>query len=240
MKPPGWLRGPVLLTVWAFAPPLPVPTDTGTVTVSVGATAGQYELVSRSCEGDVVSDYGVPVRNAAMEVEYRPGDIPLRATAYGGGTTIERGVDGPGPGLTQGGPFLGGVVAYEGGRLGVGAGSVLLPGDEFEVMPSLYFRVGWEEGVHLRTDFLTPTPLPGASGLARLGVGFPFGDEHGGALLGLSAGRALDLSDEWNGGPFAEISYGITPSLEALVAGSWFSSEFHADWGLGAGIRWRP
>ena len=66
-----------------------------------------------------------------------------------------------------------------------------------------------------------------------------FQGQRANVFLGLSALRALDLSDGDNGGPFGELGFGVIPRLDALVAFSWFASEEHADWGAGLGLRYR-
>lgn len=198
-----------------------------------------FRLVPRSCDGEILSARAVPVRTGGLQVEYESPDAPIRTTAFGGVTSVSG--DLPGAEFaktTEGGPFLGGLVAYEGGWLGVGAGPVLLPAEEYGLMPSLYLRLGGRDGVHVQGDFLAPTPMPGATGLARAGIGFAGARTSG--LVGLSLGRALDLSDEGNAGPFAELAFVLTPGFETLVAGSWFDAEVHSDWGAGVGVRWRP
>ena len=77
-----------------------------------------------------------------------------------------------------------------------------------------------------------------STGLLRGGVGFR-GDRTSG-FFGLSTLRALDLSDGDNGGPFGELKVSLSPSLDALFAGSWFPGEGHSDWGAGIGVRYHP
>lgn len=227
-------RGPVLLTLWAFAPPIVLsPADGDTISISFGAVAGQYELISRSCEGEVTSSEGVPLRTGAIHVEYVSGDSPVRISAFGGRTAASNAFSDVFDGRT----FGGGVIAYEGDHWGLGAGPVLLPGPDLEAAPSLYLRIGDREGAYLQGDVFAPTPIPGATGLIRGGVGFS--GERVRGLAGLSSGRDLDLSGEANGGPFAELSLGLTPSFEALLGASWYPAEVHSDWGMGVGARWR-
>ena len=106
-------------------------------------------------------------------------------------------------------------------------------------MPSLYLRFGDRGGGFFQTDLFAPSPSLGATGLFRTGVGFR-GDRTSG-FFGFSAGRSLDLEDSWdNGGPFGELKFPLSGSLDALIAASWFVGEEHSDWGAGIGLRYRP
>lgn len=231
-------RGPLVLTLMAFSPPIVLPTGGGdTISVSIGAVTGEYEIISRNCDGDVLSSEGVPFRSGGLVVDFVESDRPVRYTAFGGVTSVRANVPSPGfPGMHEGGAFGGAILAYEGDRIGVGAGPVILTGPEDRAAPSIYLRLGDREGAHFRGDVLGPTSLPGATGRFRAGVGF--GGESVSGLVGVSGGRPFDLSVEDNAGPFAEIAVGVTPTLEALFGGSWHSAEVHSDWGAGFGIRW--
>ena len=202
----------------------------GGLDITIGASAGQYEIVSRSCSGAFRSSRPVPVRTGGVLVEYEP-SAPFRFAGFGGITSVS------GEPFDEGGPYLGALVAYEGDWVGVGAGPVLVPGNR--TLPSLYLRFGDREGSYFQTDLFAPHPIPGATGLFRTGVGYR-GDRIRG-FFGISTGRAFDLQESTmdNGGLFGELTFPLGRSLDGLVAGSWFAGEEYADWGAGIGLRYR-
>ena len=159
-------RGLTLIGAWAFAPPIIIQSsESGGIEISIGATAGQYEVVSRNCAGDFVSSQPVPVRTAGVVAEYEFSTSPFRVAGFTGVTSVS------GEFVDQDGWYAGALVAYEGGLFGLGAGPVLLPGDqEFpgesgsQVMPSLYLRFGDRAGAFFQSDFLAPSPFLGATG----------------------------------------------------------------------------
>ena len=223
-------RGLTIIGLWAFAPPVIVQSDgKGGLEVSVGTSAGQYEIVSRSCSGALLSSRPVPVRTSGVLLEFEPAGSPYRLAGFGGVTSVS------GEPSDQGGLYAGALVAWEGRVVGLGAGGVQVPGEQ--TAPSLYLRLGPREDVFFQADLFAPSPTPGATGLLRSGIGFR-GDRASG-YFGLSSLRALDLSDGDNSGPFGELRIRLSPSLDALFAGSWFPGEVHSDWGAGIGLRYR-
>ena len=242
-------RGLTLIGAWAFAPPISIQSgESGRIEISIGATAGQYEVVSRGCSGEFVSSRPVPVRTGGVVAEYEFSTSPFRVAGLTGVTSVS------GEFVDQDGWYAGALVAYEGGRFGLGAGPVLLPPDEefpsrslwetravlgSRVMPSLYLRIGDRAGAFFQSDFLLPSPFLGATGLFRTGVGFR-GDRTSG-FFGFASLRALDLEPGAgdNGGPFGEFRFPLGQSLDALIAASWFPGEEHRDWGAGIGLRYR-
>lgn len=217
-----------LLGIWALLPPVVIQSnEDGKWSIEVGAGAGQYEVVTRSCAGDVLSTRPVEFVTGGGVVEYEVSNT--RFDLFGGSTSV------PGE-LDRDGLFLGGLVAYEGTRFGLGAGVVRLPSG---TVPSLYLRGGLRDRVHFRTDFLAPDPAPGVTGLFRAGIGFPIGRTR--ALAGFSAFRGLDLDEasDW-GGVFAELEVPLGGLLEASLAGSVHFPEEQADWAVGIGLRVKP
>ena len=234
-------RGPMLLGLWAFSPPVLVQSNgKGGLEISIGASAGQYEIVSRSCSGAFLSSRPVPARTGGALIEFEPSASPFRVAGFLGVTSVS------GEPYDRGGLYAGALVAYEGGWIGLGAGPVRVPrnrgiypdpsGDR--TVPSLYLRLGHREGSFFQTDFFAPSPIPGATGLFRTGIGFR-GDRTSG-FFGISTLRALDLSDGDNAGPFGELKFPLSRSSDALIAASWFPGEEHSDWGAGIGLRYRP
>lgn len=224
-------RGLTLIGLWAFAPPVLVQSDgDGGLEISVGYTAGQYEVVQRSCSGAFLSSRPVPVRTGGVLVEYEP-SAPFRFAGFGGVTSVS------GEPFDEGGPYVGALVAYEGDWLGVGAGPVLVPGNR--TLPSLYLRFGDREGGFFQTDLFAPSPVPGATGMYRVGLGYR--GERTRGFFGIAGGRAFNLQESTtdNGGLFGELTFPLGGSLDGLVAGSWFAGEEHADWGAGLGLRYR-
>lgn len=88
-------RGPTLLALWAFAPPVLVQEgEDGGLTFSVGAGAGQYEVVRRGCAGEVLSSERIPFRTVGAQVDYER--TPFRVSAYGGSRAADSAeLDGP-------------------------------------------------------------------------------------------------------------------------------------------------
>lgn len=218
-----------LLGLWLFAPSVSVQSndESGKWSIQVGAATGQYEVVTRNCAGDVVSTRPVEFSTGGGVLEYEASNV--RFDLFGGVTSVggERGRDGP---------FLGGFMAYEGGSAGVGGGVVSLPSG---AVPSIYLRFGNRDAVHFRTDFLSPDPTPGVTGLFRVGLGFPVGRAR--ALTGFSAYRGLDVEEasDW-GGLFAEVNMPLGGIVEGRLAGSVHFPEEHADWATGISLRIRP
>ena len=217
-----------LLGIWALLPPVAIQSnEDGKWSIEVGAGAGQYEVVTRSCSGEVLSSRPVEFVTGGTVVEYEVSNV--RFDLFGGGTSV------PGE-LERDGLFLGGLVAYEWTGVGLGGGVVRLPSGS---APSIYLRLGNRDRVHFRTDFLAPNPTPGITGLFRAGVGFPIGSTR--ALAGFSAFRGLDLDrvSDW-GGLFAEFGVPLGRVWEARLAGSVHNREEYADWAVGIGLRLRP
>jgi hypothetical protein len=78
-------RGLTLIGLWAFAPPVFIQSEgDGGLSFSIGAGAGQYELVSRSCAGEFLSSRPVPYRTGGALVEFEPSDLPFRVSGFGG------------------------------------------------------------------------------------------------------------------------------------------------------------
>ena len=118
-------RGLTLIGAWAFAPPIIIQSsESGGIEISIGATAGQYEVVSRNCAGDFVSSRPVPVRTGGVVAEYEFSTSPFRVAGFTGVTSVS------GELSDQDGWYAGALVAYEGGRFGIGADPVLLPGEQ--------------------------------------------------------------------------------------------------------------
>ena len=82
-------RGLTVIGLWAFAPPVLVQADgRGGLEVSIGASAGQYEVVTRSCSGDFLSSRPVPVRTGGVLLEFEPAESPFRVAGFGGATSV--------------------------------------------------------------------------------------------------------------------------------------------------------
>jgi len=216
-----------LLGMWALLPPVVIQsTEDGKWSVELGVGTGQYEVVTRSCAGDVLSTRPVEFVTGGAVVEYEHSGV--RLDLFGGSTSVQSEFE-------RDGLFLGGLVAYEGTDVGLGLGIASLPSG---AVPALYARFGKRDGVHFRTDMFAPDPTPGVTGLFRAGVGFPIGSAR--ALGGFSAYRGLDLDEasDW-GGLFAEFRVPLGGAIEARLAGSVHFPEEHADWAAGVGLRYR-
>jgi hypothetical protein len=218
-----------LLGWWTIGPTVSIQSnENGRWSIQVGAGAGQYEVVTRNCAGDITSTRPVEFTSGGALVEYETSG--LRLDAFGGVTTVPEG-------FARDGAYVGGTVSYEASIVGIGAGAVALPGGS---APSIYLRVGPRDRTHLRTDFLAPDPTPGVAGLFRLGLGFPIGRARG--LAGFSAGRGLDMEEisDW-GGLFGDFTIPLGETWGLRLAGSFSPfSEDYADWGAGIGLTFHP
>lgn len=218
-----------LLGLWLFAPSVSVQSndETGKWSIQVGAATGQYEVVTRNCAGDVVTTRPVEFSSGGAVLEYDASNV--RLDLFGGITSVDAESD-------RDGFYFGGLAAWEGSPVGFGAGAASLPSG---TLPSLYLRLGKRDRFHFRTDFLSPDPTPGVTGLFRAGFGFPISSTR--ALVGFSAFRGLDLDEasDW-GGMFADVSVPLAGNLEGRFAGSVHFPEEHADWAVGVGLRVRP
>jgi hypothetical protein len=140
------------------------------------------------------------------------------------------------PGWEGPGYYLGGLVAWEARRVGLGLG--LAYGSYLGDLPTIYLRIGDRPAGYFQADFMPPTAMPTATGLLRAGIGLQRGRVSG--LAGVSMGRSWELDDGDNGGPFVDLKLGLTERLDLLFAGSFWEFEEHPDWGLGIGLRYRP
>lgn len=229
------MKGPALVAIWFLGPPVTMTQDTtGRYRLSVGAGAGQYELVSRSCDGEFLSSDPVGYRTSGAQFDARLGD-QWRVTAFGGTMSVD---DGGVRGVETADAYGGFVLAMERPRWGIGLGPVLLPGQE---LPSVYLRAGDLSHFYGRADFLAPSPVLGTTGLLRTGFGFDTDRVSG--LVGVGVNRAFYYlpggEDLENGGPFAELFFRVSPAFDATFAGSWHIAEEHSDWGAAGGLRYR-
>ena len=139
-----------------------------------------------------------------------------RATADGYGTAV----------------FAAALAAWEGPRLGVGAGWSAGPERVAYDGLSAYLRLGPADGAHLRAELRTPTSTPGATGWARAGVAYNLRGRRPGPeiLLGVSAAAAgPDTTYPSQPGPdvrrvtrpafFADLTLPLGPQDEFFVRG---------------------
>ena len=156
-------RGLMVVVLWQ-APVGPVVSPDGSVAFLFGA--GSDEIADISCEGELLDARRVRYRVVGVEADHSLDDrFRINATAG----LLEADLDG------YGGPFAAGQLRLDFKYVGFGGGVYSTPhlgedaGDR-QILPSVYFRAGSAEKVHVRADVLPPSTL-GTQQVARLGLG---------------------------------------------------------------------
>ncbi|MDX1450647.1 MAG: hypothetical protein R3246_16485 [Acidimicrobiia bacterium] len=221
------LRTPSLLLSWALAPPMVVQSDTGQVRFAIGGAVGQYEVVTRDCEGRAISSRPVEFDSYGAKVDWLPPRHPFRVSAFGGVSSVA------GTEFDADGPHGGAVVAFEGRRIGIGVGPVWLPGHD--IVPSIYLRLG-DRPDNFRIDVFAPTATRGSNGDFRMGA--EFGRPRLRGFVGLSSHRFAD--DRADGtGAFADLGFVLRSDLDLTVSGSWHGGgKDHSDWAVAIGAQY--
>lgn len=222
------LAGPALVLLYQLAPVDIEPDPVGRYRLTFGYGAGQFEHRQLNCAGDVVSAAPVDFRSLGVQADAWPANA-LRLTGFGG-------LEGPGHEELFGGLQAAGEARYVGLGLGVSRSLYAVGDEQGTVYPSVYLRLGDLDGAHFRMDFWHPNPTFGATGVARLGIGFNQGRMSGASgFLGMSVGPYGDESHV--GGLFGELYFPLAGGLDLLTAGSWRPSHSYADYGLALGAR---
>lgn len=193
------LYGPALLLLWQTAP-VAVQRDsaTGRVYLGFGADAGNVEARELNCAGDVVSSKQVPYGSAGGSLEYWPSNRWRLSGAAGGLVVNHLPAEG----------FATAVAAWEGSRVGLGAGVGYLSYPEIPlppmpadsdpnphadgkrlVVPAIYLRLGGREDLHVQAELMPATETPSSTGYIRLGIGdAAIGSRGISVLTGATAG----------------------------------------------------
>lgn len=157
-------RGVLFVALLQVAPS-PIAFDsTGRVQGVLGFGGGQYENVLRDCQGNVLGTSAVQFRGAGGQVDLWP-SRSLRLTAFGGSMSAS-------DDEWQGG-YVGGLLAMELQKFGLGAGEARVPGAV--LWPTGYLRIGDRDDLHFRIDIAPPSPPFGTFGAVRVGLGYRLG-----------------------------------------------------------------
>lgn len=162
---PRYFLAPVTLFLVQNAPVAVVPDSNGSFRIAVGAELGSYLERTVSCSGEILDRERVKFRTGGGELEAWLSPT-VRVVGHAGqmsATAVEGGRIAP----PFEGFFAGGLIGYEGEKLGVGGGVSTAPiGEEsgsrsHHFVPLGYFRAGPLDRVHLRLDLGGPA-APGA------------------------------------------------------------------------------
>ena len=210
--------------------PRPVTEADGSVRWSVSgmASGGQWEDASFDCDGNLTASEAVKYRDVGARVDIEDVRSGFRFTAVGGSARQTRGTGGPGTSsYSQSVATYGGMVAWEGRRLGIGGG--VLRDEGGASVPSLYLRLGQREHAHFRMDVepLSETRL--ASGGYRSGIEFKNG------FVGLSFSPYYQKFSQT--ALFADINVPVTRRLDVRLMGTWGPGIQTSQSGFGAGLR---
>ena len=177
-------RGMAVLLLWQAPSPVHVLRDDNSrLHLSFGAARGVYEDITPipgiGCEGEPTTTHEgheAKYREKGVAVEVWPSDQMRASVSYGRLTSDS---------AAWRGAFGAIQVAYEGPRLGLGAGYGSMgseaPDGENHSQLSGYARVGRADGWHGRFDTYAPQATLGATGQTRLGVGYNLGNRRGAA-----------------------------------------------------------
>jgi hypothetical protein len=235
------LAGLVALLYWQIAPipPREAPPRRGLLRVGLALAAGDWDHDEFGCNGELLSSEVIPVRSAGVKLDYRPAGAPLRVSAAVGRWWADNmdSFNPYPPSASIARVFAGAQIALETRAIGIGAGILSNPaGDPSDALePSIYLRWGREAPLHFRADVYPISETPGASGVARFGVGF--GEGVAGRIsgfVGLSFGPFGSHKPQVQ----ADLGIPISPHVELLTRGNLGPSETGwAQWAAGGGMR---
>lgn len=198
-------RGLMVLVLWQTVPN-PVAVDsTGRIQGVLGFGSGQYEKVRTDCNsGDVVNTSPNKFRGGGVQIDAWP-TRSWRVTGFGGSINADS--------SEFDGPYVGGLVALELQRIGVGigAGGVL---EEGGGLPAAYLRLGNRDGLHARFDMAAASPPYGMNGNARIGVGYHLGHLRGLGGYGGLAVCTAKCQEEGKPALFADLRIPVGSMLD--------------------------
>lgn len=168
------LHGPLLLLLYQVAPITQQRDSLGRTRLTVGFGAGRFENERFDCSGSLISAARVPYSSGGAQLDLWP-SRRFRITGFGG--SFHPVPDSVSTYLTRdyNGPFLGGQVAYEGQRFGLGMGWGGVLGHDALSAPTFYMRLGNMDAVYLRAEAMPPSATFPSAGWLRAGFGFQEG-----------------------------------------------------------------
>jgi len=222
------LAAPFILLYWQLGPiPRPVPEPDGTVHWSVSGMAarGQWEDASFDCDGNLSSSQAAAYKDIGgrLDVEMPEG---IRFSAVAGNSQHTSSYY-SGSGYDYSVTTWGGMVAWEGSRIGLGAGVVR--DQDGQNQPSIYLRTGRRDKVHFRMEAEPITETRMMAGVARFGVGFKYG------AAGLTFSPYYEKLSQT--ALYGDFNIPVTHSLDIRLAGTAGPGIETSQWGFGAGLR---
>lgn len=225
-------RGLLVIVLWQAAPVQTVRDPGGRLRLAVGYATGAYEYTSYSCEGELLEAEQVGYTAIGGGVEAWPTDR-LHVSAFAGAMSADRI---PGENASEGqwdGGFAGGQLAYEGGKVGIGAGIWKLGSDGF---PSGMLRVGRLDGTHVRFEVAQPTPTFASNGLVRVGIGHNLGRQPG--VSGSAGWVFCHFCDSGQStGAYGELAVPVGRTIDITGGAVLASGERHRTWNATIGAR---
>jgi hypothetical protein len=167
-------RGLMVIALWQA---VPIGTDQyGRTRLGFGLGTGQLEYATLACDGSVIDADAAPYRTVAAEVEHWVVPGKLRLHGSGGYQWADS--------ASSRGPFGAVLLAYDGRKIGIGAGLAQihaanwLPSPDVAryepgliTLPTAYVRFGNRDRVHLRSELFPPGVHTPAEGF-RLVIGY--------------------------------------------------------------------
>jgi len=223
---------PMLILALDTLPGTIVPDSSGTrVRIALGFGDAQYEEKFFDCDGNLERTEPVDIQSMGARLDIA-GD-KLRASACVG--RIESDVPDPDP-PEYDGMFGGLLLAYEGRRVGLGAGFASVGGQDGFTWPSAYLRSGPLEDAHFRLELLPPSEILGSAAWLRAGVGWNQGWMGGTrGFLGIGV-MPYTYVDQLEPRLVGEFDLPVLRRIDLLFRGQIGLGEDRTQWGAGAGV----
>jgi hypothetical protein len=218
-----------LLLCWQVGPlPRLEPKESGGTkwSLSLMGGSGRWENPSFNCAGDLVGAEPVDLRNVGGKLDVERGRLRVSAS----GSSLHRGAPSGAPGPSLG--VFGGLIAYEGNKVGIGGGAMRDWWSESGtgVLGSFYLRIGRAPKAHLLVEVNPISEIPGVMGPFRFGIGFAYGF-IGAAMDPYAVDRFREAS------LLADIAVPVARSVDVRLAGRAGSGYKVGQYGVGGGIR---
>ncbi len=243
----GLLLGCVATLPLAVEKPVAPGPDTdrrGQTTLRAAGGIASYGFMVRGCNGNIIDQVPVQARDAAVGIDHRFGNIPLRVGVRGGWTSDEFGSPEDSlrfPGVPQDrtltNRYVNPYVTLDNGDFAISAGPVfherefITAGEgarQWDDHPSndmsLGLRIGREDAKYFQASWMESMPLYSDGGYLKMGIGGRTPNGRVGALIGLGAGGPME-----GAGPMLETDFALTRALRVQVM-------MHANTSTGAAV----
>lgn len=221
-----------------------VPTDSdssygGITRLRVSGGVGQYAIIARDCEGNVISKRPVGFQNLAGGIEHRLDRSPVWLGVRGG--MLKDKIEGTG--FTYENTYVNPYVNFDWTYVGLGAGVIArdkpfvrngdswLDTSEGGSDYSGNVRLGREDRAYVKLQVMESMPLYSDGGYVTVGFGARMGDSP----LSLYFGAGAEPYDEL--GAVFRANYTINPSYRIHASGVVGDSEA-GEYGIGLGLEY--